>query len=70
MRAVRRLNHEINTGLASLTLKSRLSELWHNPNGRFGYELRNLRTTSNFMTLMPLLNPKFAIAVVAGVREL
>jgi hypothetical protein len=68
MRAVRRLNHEINTGLASLTLKSRLSELWHN--GRFGYELRNLRTTSNFMTLMPLLNPKFAIAVVAGVREL
>jgi len=40
-RAVRRLNHEINTGLASLTLKSGLAELWHNPNGRFGYELRN-----------------------------
>ena len=26
------------------------------------YELRNLRTTSNSMILVPLLNPKFAIA--------
>jgi len=29
------------------------------------YELRNLRTTSNSMILVPLLNPKFAIALAA-----
>ena len=30
--------------------------------GAFRYELRNLGTTSNSMILVPLLNPKFAIA--------
>src|SRR5438445_6182111 len=34
------------------------------------YELRNLRTTSNSMILVPLLNPKFAIAFAARWREL
>jgi hypothetical protein len=38
--------------------------------GTFRYELRNLRTTSNSMILVPLLNPKFAIALPHGVREL
>jgi hypothetical protein len=33
--------------------------------GTFRYELRNLRTTSNSMILVPLLNPKFAIAIAA-----
>ena len=33
--------------------------------GAFRYELRNLRTTSNSMMLVPLLNPKFAIALAA-----
>jgi hypothetical protein len=28
-------------------------------------ELRNLRTTSNSMILVPLLNPKFAIELAA-----
>src|SRR5437899_2498091 len=31
----------------------------------FRYELRNLRTTSNSMILVPLLNPKFATAFAA-----
>src|SRR5262249_8447452 len=33
--------------------------------GTFRYELRNLRTTSNSMFLVPLLNPKFATAFAA-----
>ncbi len=33
--------------------------------GTFRYELRNLRTTSNSMILVPPLNPKFAIAFAA-----
>src|SRR5207253_5171313 len=33
--------------------------------GTLVYELRNLRTTSNTMILVPFLNPKFAIAFAA-----
>src|SRR2546421_12965000 len=33
--------------------------------GTLVYELRNLRTTSNSIFLVPLLNPKFAIAFAA-----
>src|SRR5437588_12374018 len=33
--------------------------------GTLVYELRNLRTTSNSMILVPLLNPKFVIAFAA-----
>src|SRR5205085_10472480 len=33
--------------------------------GTLVYELRNLRTTSNSIILVPLLNPKFAIAFAA-----
>src|SRR6516162_7698427 len=33
--------------------------------GTFRYELRNLRTTSNSIILVPLLNPKFATAFAA-----
>src|SRR5437879_4092052 len=36
-----------------------------NPRGDLWRELRNLRDTSNFMILVPLLNPKFATAFAA-----
>ncbi len=41
-----------------------------NTRGTFSCELRNQRATSNFMILVPLLNPKFAIGLAALACEL
>ena len=38
--------------------------------GTLSCELRNQRDTSNFMALVPLLNPKFAIRLAAHLCEL